>query len=83
VADGDVWIRGFFSDTRYVRGGKVDGAAPGWRDVAEKRLPPLETRALAVHAELDDETYEDLPPIFQGAAGKTVCQAIADVLLAF
>ena len=38
MAEGDVWISKFFSDSNYVRGGKVDWDTPGWREVAH--LPP-------------------------------------------
>lgn len=51
MAKGDVWISEFFSDSEYVRGDHVDWTAPGWRDIAKKRLPPPETLPLPVYAE--------------------------------
>lgn len=84
MADGDVWISKFFSDSTYVRGGKVDWDAPGWRDVKEKRQPPPETLPLPVYADEKYETYETLPPVFVGGGGGvSVCAAMADVFRRF
>lgn len=83
MAEGDIWISHFFSDSMYVYGVTVDWDAPGWREVAQKRPPPPETLPLPVYAELRDDTLQDLPPVFQGGGGINVCPALADVFRRF
>lgn len=83
LAEGDVWISGFFSDSTYVHGVKVDWDSAGWREVAQKRHPPPETLPLPVYAEYQDDTLQDLPPVFQGGGGVNVCPAMADVFRQF
>lgn len=83
MAEGDVWISKFFTDTSYVRGFEVDWDAPGWREISKKRSPPPETLPLPVYAEYRDDTLQDLPPVFQGGGGVNVCPALADVFRRF
>lgn len=84
MAEGDVWISKFFSDSNYVRGGKVDWDTPGWREVAQKRPPPPDTLPLPVYADEKHETYENLPPVFVGGGGGvSVCREMADVFRRF
>jgi hypothetical protein len=86
LAEGDVWISKFFDDETHLRGDKVDWKAPGWRDVAAKRLPPPETLPLPVYAEYKTDTARDflnLPPIAKGGGGVYVNRALADVFRRF
>ncbi|MEO8530741.1 MAG: hypothetical protein ABI459_05935, partial [Deltaproteobacteria bacterium] len=83
MAEGEVYVSTFFSDTRFIRGGKVDWDAPGWRDIKERRLPPAETYPLSMYADEKRETYRNLQPAFAGGGGMNVCTPLAEVFRRF
>jgi hypothetical protein len=66
MAEGDIWISEFFSDSRYVRSTDVDRTLPGWLDVAARRIPPPETLPLPIYTELKDDMLRNIPPISKG-----------------
>lgn len=83
MAEGDVWISKFFSDMTYVRATEIDRDAPGWGDFKENRTPPPETLPLPIYASYMDETFQEFPPIFEGAGGTKISPAMAEVFRQF
>ena len=83
MAESEVYVSEFYNDTRYVRGGKVDWNAPGWRDIKERRLPSAETFPLPMCADEKGETYRGLQPAFQGGGGLNVCVPLAEIFRCF
>ena len=81
MAEGEVYISHFFSDTRFIRGGKVDWDAPGWREIKEKRRPSQAALPLSVFAGEKRETFQNLPAAFTaGGGGLNVSKKLAEVL---
>ena len=75
----DIWVSRFFGDSRYIRGGKVDWDAPGWREIKERLQPPTDTLPLPMYADERGETYQRLQPAFAAGGGLNVCAPLADV----
>lgn len=79
----DIWVSRFFNDSRYIRGGKVDWDAPGWREIKERLQPPTDTLPLPMYADERGETYQRLQPAFAAGGGLNVCAPLADVFRRF
>jgi len=83
LVDDEIWISNIFHDSTNVRGTDIDRSEPGWTALRERQSVSEEELPLRLYADVRDETFSNLPPVFHGGGGLKLSSPVAAVLRQF
>mmetsp|Transcript_31246 Transcript_31246/g.60893 ORF Transcript_31246/g.60893 Transcript_31246/m.60893 type:complete len:211 (+) Transcript_31246:579-1211(+) len=83
MAEGDIWISAFATNSNLVVGTRIDQEDPSWQALEQGREILIEQLPLQIFGRYRDQFFEEgVPDLFCGAAGIAVSEGIKGVFSA-